>query len=269
MTIDEDTGVISWPSPLPPEVLQGPILNPANGHWYYLLSPMSWTDSEAVALELGGHLATINDAAENEWVAGTMFPFTADGIAELWLGLNDAETEGTFLWASGEPVTYTNWGGDAPNNVFLPGFGDEDYVEMGWPTGRTLLWNDMHDNGLPAYGTSIFYGVVEADHLPSSDVTVRVEDGRGGSDEQSFTIDVLGNRPPEIISEPVTTRLHRAIPTPTTSTRSIRTDDPLTYSLTTKPQGMTINPRLGIDLLDSRRLADHHDASVPPRLDGS
>src|SRR5262249_55730842 len=38
-------------------------------------------------------------------------------------------------------------------------------------------------------------------------VTVRVEDGRGGFDEQSFRIDVQpqpGNRPPVITSEPVT-----------------------------------------------------------------
>ena len=46
-------------------VLAGPLTNAANGHAYYLLSANSWTTSEAETRGLGGHLVTINDAAEN------------------------------------------------------------------------------------------------------------------------------------------------------------------------------------------------------------
>jgi hypothetical protein len=45
-------------------VLAGPLTNAANGQAYYLLSDTSWTASEAEARGLGGHLATIKDAAD-------------------------------------------------------------------------------------------------------------------------------------------------------------------------------------------------------------
>ena len=45
----------------PQSVLSSPIVNPANGHIYYLLSQDDWTNSEAFSQTLGGHLATIND----------------------------------------------------------------------------------------------------------------------------------------------------------------------------------------------------------------
>src|SRR5262249_40507834 len=44
--------------------LAGPIRNPATGHDYYLLTESSWTDAEAQAVALGGHLVTINNAEE-------------------------------------------------------------------------------------------------------------------------------------------------------------------------------------------------------------
>src|SRR5512145_3029810 len=87
-------------------VLAGPITNAANAHTYYLLSANTWTASEAEARGLGGHLVTINDAAENQWVRSTFFPLTGVPYASLWIGLNDAANEGQFVWANGEPVTF-------------------------------------------------------------------------------------------------------------------------------------------------------------------
>src|SRR6266542_5925551 len=90
-------------------VLAGPITNAASGHLYYLLSANTWTASEAEARGLGGHLVTINDAAENQWVLNTFFPLTGVPYSSLWIGLNDAANEGQFVWANGEPVTFTYW----------------------------------------------------------------------------------------------------------------------------------------------------------------
>lgn len=86
------------------QVIQGPITNPANGHEYYLLQNSNWTQAEAWAVALGGHLATINDEAENEWVF-TTFSSPAGQPPNLWIGLNDAAVEGEYVWASGEAST--------------------------------------------------------------------------------------------------------------------------------------------------------------------
>src|SRR5690242_5284696 len=94
----------------------GPFTNPANGHEYYLLNPATWTASEAEAVTLGGHLVTINDAAENDYLLTTFLPLVPQSTGALWTGFSDAVVEGTFTWVSGEPVTYTHFGPGEPNN---------------------------------------------------------------------------------------------------------------------------------------------------------
>jgi len=49
---------------------------PENGHTYHLLELATWSDSEAEAVALGGHLATINDQAEQDWIWNTFGNYT-------------------------------------------------------------------------------------------------------------------------------------------------------------------------------------------------
>ena len=141
-----------------PAVIAGPITNNANGHLYYLLSDnATWTASEAEAQQLGGHLVTITDQAEQDWVFTTFGSY--GGInRSLWIGLNDAPSEGHFVWASGEPVTYTHWRAGQPDNG---NGGIEHYAHMynadGDPPGS---WNDL-PNSNPYPGFAPINGVVE------------------------------------------------------------------------------------------------------------
>jgi len=79
------------------------------------LSENNWTNSENFAQSIGGHLVTINDQNENEWVFNTFSNYGGVGRS-LWIGFNDQAVEGTFAWASGEGVTYSNWSVGQPNN---------------------------------------------------------------------------------------------------------------------------------------------------------
>ncbi len=74
-----------------------------NGSAYFLSDDVSRpTDAEAVAISVGGHLATIDSQDENDF----LYP----QINELvYIGLNDYDNENTLEWFSGEPVTFTNF----------------------------------------------------------------------------------------------------------------------------------------------------------------
>lgn len=130
----------------------GPIVNPANGHYYYLLQQSSSVSAEQTAVTLGGHLATVTSSTENQWILDTFSQYGGES-RNLWLGLNDRQVEGTFQWLTGDTVLYTNWEPGQPDD----GFGNEDAVFM-WPLSSPSAgqWGDSID-------TFDFwaYGVVE------------------------------------------------------------------------------------------------------------
>lgn len=137
--------------------IAGPWINPANGHFYYLLDADTWTNSEDQAIALGGHLVTINDQAEQDLVFETF-----SGGRNLWIGFTDTLEEGNFVWISGEAVTYTNWETNEPNNLQ-----DEDYAHInGQNADWNGQWNDLHDWGRE--GWTVPYGVVEVIPEPAT-----------------------------------------------------------------------------------------------------
>ena len=72
----------------------------------------------------------------------TSFPyFTRLGMRNFWIGLNDINHEGRFVWASGSTSRYRNWNGKEPNNL-----GNEDCVQI----LTNSKWNDNKcGNGYP------------------------------------------------------------------------------------------------------------------------
>jgi serine/threonine protein kinase len=161
---DADRDTVGW------------IVNPANGHEYRLTTgyywgasdtsahtPPDWMDAEAEAVARGGHLVTINDAAENSWLVSTF-----GGNVHQWIGLTDLGSEGAFYWASGEPVTFLNWdtGTGQPDNAHT---GGEDTVHTNHYFGATPgSWNDLGARGntsrLP------YRGIIEREGTPPDGV---------------------------------------------------------------------------------------------------
>ncbi|MCB9881252.1 MAG: hypothetical protein H6834_05630 [Planctomycetes bacterium] len=109
--------------------------NSATGHYYHRLAGgWTWTDAEAAAQRLGGHLVTLNDQAEHDFLHTEL----SAGPGELlWIGFSDAAQEGQWAWVTGEPANYFAWapgepsGGTnrnyavsetvAPRGILLPG----------------------------------------------------------------------------------------------------------------------------------------------------
>lgn len=157
-----------------------------SGHAYEYVasSDITWTDANTAAdamLYAGvyGHLVTIFDQAQNDFVQGLLAGVTGS----VWLGGSDAQTEGTWKWVTGErfwqggtngtvgpDIFYANWLPFVePNNYG----GNENYLAMfgGAVSTGTFAqpgkWNDLVNNqpgGSPYF--SIKGYVVEYD-LPT------------------------------------------------------------------------------------------------------
>ena len=114
-------------------------VNPANGHEYAAFDSNRWTDAENIAISEGGHLVTINDAAENDWLFQWLQNDTDPDVYKAWIGFyqlpGSAEPAGGWVWSSGEPVTYTNWqlSTGEPNNY------------QGQPEDFALMYARQHD----------------------------------------------------------------------------------------------------------------------------
>lgn len=122
-----------------------------NDHTYMLVDGATWTDAEAAAVAKGGHLVTINDKAENDWLVNTF------GDKNHYLiGLTDREQEGVWKWISGEPVGFTNWIQGQPDNYPWVA-GGEDYVHF--HSNYSGKWNDLNLEKTNIVGT--FFGIAE------------------------------------------------------------------------------------------------------------
>jgi hypothetical protein len=141
--------VLDWAHSGPVGIVAGPILNPANQHQYFLLKEASWTNAEATAVAMGGHLVTVNDQEEHIWLRRTFSSYDSIDRA-LWIGLIDPDPSMTwspdfnawvyhFVWASGQPITFFCW---STSGQFSQGAGRLKMCQPDplWPWGQG--WRD-------------------------------------------------------------------------------------------------------------------------------
>jgi cysteine-rich repeat protein len=140
--------------------------NPANGHWYKFTASASWQDAEDEAVTESGHLVTVDDQAEHDWIE-EKFPRPSDPASPLWIGYyqdcggagcteccaacdsgdtlctnNPCEPGSCWAWISGELSAYENWAVAHPNNGQGAGGPSEDCGEMYHTSQATDAWTD-------------------------------------------------------------------------------------------------------------------------------
>ena len=161
--VSSNAGKRSWPTPVStgaarwldaggieinggsPPALLGAIKNPATGSWYFLTpSMMTWANAEQYATQNGGHLVTVDDAAEQQWIQNNF------SSQNMWMGLIRGGTGDGWQWISGANTNYRNWYPGEPNNAG----GSEPYGNF----TTSWTWNDSG-------GTSSLNGLVE---IPAS-----------------------------------------------------------------------------------------------------
>src|SRR5688572_20899778 len=163
-----------------------------NGHCYYISTSGgvngTFRGSQIVDAIAGtnGYVATLHTPEENAFLAnailahhgGQKAPAEAWGNPRnAWIGFTDIMSEGQFRWMSGEPVCYTNWNVDEPNDYAV----GEDFTEMlimqpyiyegvmNDPFGK---WNDWYNDnipaGLPGAGPTMLPVILEVGSLVTS-----------------------------------------------------------------------------------------------------
>lgn len=166
-----------------------------NEHHYYVSQKEVFGP---MAIKLGfsfdEYTVTINDADENNWLnstSQTMFPGE-----RLFIGLNDADHEGDFVWANGDPVTYTNWQNGEPN-------GNGDHVILrNNGTWREVTANRMEKFVLELEDPCAFNNKVKycCDDVAKEDLMVvyRMVDKQGNFNECMVEVEVQDKFPPKI-----------------------------------------------------------------------
>jgi len=133
----------------------GPIVNPSNGHSYYLVSQGHWTEAEPFAQSIGGHLATINDAVEDAWIYANVL-----NSDHAWIGLIYSPGPATWGWTDGDPAAYRNWAPGEPNFLEEPHYYGLLLGSSALP-GYPTHWNNAPDS-------DNYYAVVEVVPEPST-----------------------------------------------------------------------------------------------------
>jgi hypothetical protein len=130
------------PPPPPPDAAppctggNAAMLDPSTGHCLVRVDQVvTWTQARTACQSLGGHLVSINAAAENDAVAALV------GGAVVWIGANDRDDEDSWAWAdTGEPFAFMQWKNGEPNDD-----GTEDCATLdGGAAGR---WGDTECGG--------------------------------------------------------------------------------------------------------------------------
>ena len=117
-----------------------------NGHTYEVVtgqSSITWQEARQLAVDLGGHLATITSAEENTFVANLVATYGVGNRERYWLGgyqtTPRVEPDGSWAWVTGEVWDYTNWEVGEPNN----GVGGTQHYLHFWRTPGK--WDDMEN----------------------------------------------------------------------------------------------------------------------------
>ena len=149
-----------------------------HGHTYKIVkTARTWQNASAAAHADGGYLANIGSIAENHEIYSRLYRYIAKtdyastvasnggGASYVWIGGNDIDTEGTWVWednsqtfwsggVGGAPVNgrYSNWGRDTGEVQHEPdNAGNQDAAAIAlteWQLGSGNLgqasqWNDL------------------------------------------------------------------------------------------------------------------------------
>jgi len=154
---------------------------------YTIVEGPSWTQAEANSVKLGGHLVTLNDKQEDEFVFGSFIKNSAPTSYNdhLWIGLSDVAREGDYRWVSGEPLVYNNL--DPLNYSETHAEDRQDWV-LYW--GQRGTWDTQEITGWPMTGRK---GIAEIPFIRRGDSAYVIVQGPTWEEAEANAVKLGGH----------------------------------------------------------------------------
>ena len=151
--ISVETAMLDAPSDTPATSTEGVLT--FGGHRYqFMREKANWDDAKAKAEGMGGHLATITSAEENQWIKDTFVPLLQANEVILLGAIRDRSTA-EWRWLTGEPFGYTAWAQGQPNEheplLGVTKGGWADFLKRPENTKNYIVeWDDAGTESMPA-----------------------------------------------------------------------------------------------------------------------
>ncbi|XP_034143332.1 C-type lectin domain family 17, member A-like [Esox lucius] len=100
--------------------------------YYNTTLKKTWEESRQDCIARGADLVIINSREEQSLINQLYVPGN-----DAWIGLTDSDTEGTWIWVDGSPLTSAFWDNKQPNNI-----NNQDCVEVNHSSSDPGVWND-------------------------------------------------------------------------------------------------------------------------------
>ena len=158
------TAAVTADGALAGDAVQWRVADGGNGHWYQSISAAgkSWLSCSQESSSSGGHLATISNTAENDFVRSL-----TSNVA-YWIGAkrdgNPCSSNAGWCWVTNESFEFSSWAASQPdcwasgqlyvavNNIsYLPGW--HDYDDTTTIPIAIIEWDaDCNSDGIVDYG---------------------------------------------------------------------------------------------------------------------
>ncbi|XP_033107156.1 macrophage mannose receptor 1-like [Anneissia japonica] len=141
----------------------------------------TFSDSKKACEDMDSVLTSILNPNEESFLSVRL------NAEAFYIGLTDQQTEGTFLWIDGNPLSFTNWQKNEPNNADT----GEDCVEIYGGNVQKGAWNDIpcsYQRGMICKKTA---GTVTP-HPPTNPPSIGCYDGDGSHYRGNAQISLSG-----------------------------------------------------------------------------
>uniref|UniRef100_A0A8C1R8J0 Galactose-specific lectin nattectin-like n=1 Tax=Cyprinus carpio TaxID=7962 RepID=A0A8C1R8J0_CYPCA len=98
----------------------------------YFSHTVNWITAERTCQTYDANLASVHNKLENDLLLSLM-----PSNIRFWVGAQDGEQEGQWIWSDGSPFDYTSWCSGEPNNS-----GNVEHcLELAYSSNH--CWNDL------------------------------------------------------------------------------------------------------------------------------